>query len=91
MSGSPRAKIVRPLGLDTGHGRRTIKRIGGKKRGERMSALPLHVQREVRRILDREARRLLDEQMNLDALSASASRGDLDTLDNCADQLAPAL
>src|SRR5262249_47474841 len=55
--------------------------------GELTMALPTYVKREVRSILDREARRLLDEQMNVDALSATTNRSDVDAFDKGADQL----
>ena len=46
-----------------------------------MSPLPVHVRAEVRRILDAEARRLLAEQLDADALGAASVLGDISALD----------
>ena len=51
-----------------------------------MSPLPAHVHAEVRRILDAEARRLLAEQLDADALGATSVLGDRGALDRGADQ-----
>ena len=51
-----------------------------------MSPLPAHVRAEVRRILDAEARRLLAEQRDADALGTPSVLGDGGALDGGADQ-----
>ena len=51
-----------------------------------MSPLPVHVRAEVRRILDAEARRLLAEQLDPDALGATSVLRDCGALDGGADQ-----
>jgi hypothetical protein len=54
----------------------------------RAGGLPPHVRAEVRRILDRAARRLLAEQVDLDSLGTAAGV-DVGTLYDGADQGAP--
>jgi hypothetical protein len=50
------------------------------------AVLPARVQSEVGRILDRAARRLLDEQINSDALGTASTGRDACSLDGSRDQ-----